>query len=742
MRAIITFFFLSLVFFSSAQQLFPVKTIKVTENAKVLRNPWAGGMNLPQFSSTDFNGDGKKDLFVFDKDGFIPSVFLNYGSGDTVAFKYSPQYEKFFPSMIRWALLRDYNCDGIDDIFSSCTAGIKLYEGKKIGSDYIYTKVDSPLYSNYMGTQVNIYSANEDIPAIEDIDKDGDLDILVLGSLFRTQIDFYKNTSKETVGTCDSTTYDGPESCWGHLSLMESSTLDMVFGACKTSTGGIPSRGDTIGSYRHSSNSILTFDQDNDGDEDVLVGDVAYTTMVFGKNNGSPSAADITMSDPIFPNYDSTINLNIFPTAYSCDINNDNLKDLIISPNATTSVGVASTDIGNIWYYRNEGPIGNQQFHLVDDSFLVGDMIEAGNSAYPVMFDYNNDSLPDLIVANRGYYDRVNVQYDSKLSLYKNVGTKEIPAFELQTRNYQSLAAIGLIRLRPTFGDLDADGDLDLMLGDDLGTLTYFENDPIAGEADYLGIPAVYDYFSIDIGINATPWLYDVDHDHDVDLLVGDLNGRISFFWNYGDSTTALFSADSVNATFGNINVKTPAYPEGNATPYVSEDTLYVGCYDGNIASFVMNQDSMRRGTFIKLNAKVGSIYAGNNSNLALVDLNGDHQNEYLVGNNRGGVTMYSPIDWDTVVAPDTVLSITSIPSMLEVILYPNPASSAFTIDFKGHQDNFEYSIINMNGQILESKSIKFQSKTDVSVLGWPTGAYFVQIRSAHQVINKKLFIQ
>jgi hypothetical protein len=112
------------------------------------------------------------------------------------------------------------------------------------------------------------------------------------------------------------------------------------------------------------------------------------------------------------------------------------------------------------------------------------------------------------------------------------------------------------------------------------------------------------------------------------------------------------------------------------------------------------------------------------------------------VGNNRGGVTMYSPIDWDTVVAPDTVLSITSIPSMLEVILYPNPASSAFTIDFKGHQDNFEYSIINMNGQILESKSIKFQSKTDVSVLGWPTGAYFVQIRSAHQVINKKLFIQ
>ena len=727
----------------SAQLLYPVKTIKVTENGKVLRNPWAGGMNLPQFSSTDFNGDGKDDLFVFDKDGFIPTVFLNYGSDDTVAFKYSPQYEKFFPPMIRWALLRDYNCDGVEDIFSSCTAGIKLYQGKKVGSDYQYTKVDSPLYSNFMGTPVNIYSANEDIPAIVDLDKDGDLDILVLGSLFRTQIDYYKNTSKETVGTCDSTTFVGPESCWGHLSLVETSTLDMIFGACKTNTtGGVPSRGDTIGSYRHSSNSILTFDQDNDGDEDILVGDVAYSSMVFGQNNGSSSAADITVSDPIFPNYDSSINLNIFPTAYACDVNNDNAKDLIISPNATTSVGVASSDIGNIWYYRNIGPIGNQQFHLVNDSFLVGDMIETGNSAYPVMFDYNNDSLIDLIVANRGYYDRVNAQYDSKLSLYKNVGTREIPEFELQTRNYQSLATIGLIRLRPTFGDLDADGDLDLVLGDDLGTLTYFENEQIGGEADYTSLAAVYDFNSIDIGTNATPWLSDVDHDNDLDLLVGEINGTISYFWNYGDSTNSLFNVDSVNISFGRINVKTPAYPEGNATPYVSADTLYVGCYDGNIASFVLNQDSLKNGSFVKLNSKVGSIYAGKNSNLALVDLNVDGLNELLVGNNRGGITMYSTVDWDTIVPPDTILSLAGQKKVdFKVSLYPNPALTSFTIELNELDEYFEYTIMSVSGQQIEKKKLQSSLKTEVNTNGWYSGAYFVQVRTPKEMVNKKLFI-
>jgi len=744
MKYIFILFLLAHTAMGFSQSFLPVKTIKVNENGKILRNPWAGGMNLPQFSSTDFNGDGIKDLFVFDKDGFMSTVFLNYGNADSIAFKYSPQYEKFFPPMIRWALMRDYNCDGIGDLFSSCTAGIKLYEGKKIAGNYIYTKVDSPLYSNYMGTPLNIYSANEDIPAIEDIDGDGDLDIVVIGSLFRTQLDFYKNTSKETVGTCDSTTFSGPETCWGKLSLLESSTLDMIFGACKTEgPTGTPLRGDTIGSYRHSSNSILTFDQDNDGDQDVLIGDVAYSSMVFGKNSGSASMADFTSSDATFPNYDTAININIFPTGYSCDVNGDDANDLIISTNATTSVGVASSDIGNVWYYKNVGPLNDQYFRLINDSFLVGDMVEVGNSAYPVLFDYNHDSLIDLVVANRGYYNRLTARYDSKLSLYKNIGTRDIPSFELQTRDYQSLFLTGLIRLRPCFGDLDSDGDLDMLVGDELGTLTYFENSATSGEADFSSITPIYDFNLIDIGFNATPWLYDVDKDYDLDILVGDINGTVSFYWNYGDSATALFNVDSVNTNFGNINVRTPAYPDGNATPSMFNDTLYVGSYDGPISVFLVNRDSLKRGSFSRISQHFGGFRCGNNTNLASVDFNQDNNIEYLVGNNRGGVNIFSATDWDTIIAPDTVLGIRSaLVGQIAVSLYPNPANLSVQIELPANMTDFDYLIFNLNGQLQESKKVAGAHRIQIDVSDWSNGAYFVQIKTKEGLFNRKLFIQ
>jgi len=727
-----------------SQTFLPVKTIKVNENGKMLRNPWAGGMNLPQFSSTDFNGDGKMDLFVFDKDGFMSTVFLNYGSGDSIAFKYSPQYEKFFPPMIRWALMRDFNCDGIGDLFSSCTAGMKLYEGKNLAGNYIYTKVDSPLYSNYMGTPLNIYSANEDIPAIADIDGDGDLDIIVIGSLFRTQLDFYKNTSKETVGTCDSTTFTGPSTCWGKLSLLETSTLDMIFGACKTDgITGVPARGDTIGSYRHSSNSILTFDQDNDGDQDILIGDVAYSTMVFGKNTGSASMADFTSSDALFPNYDTSVNINIFPTGYACDVNGDHANDLIISPNATTSVGIASSDIGNVWYYKNVGPSNDQHFRRMNDSFLVGDMVEVGNSAYPVLFDYNHDSLIDLIVANRGYYNRLTAQYDSKLSLYKNVGTRAIPSFELQTRDYQSLSLTGLTRLRPTYGDVDGDGDLDMLVGDEMGTLTYFENSATSGEADFSSITPLYDFHLIDIGFNATPWLYDVDKDHDLDILVGDINGGVSYYWNFGDSVTALFHVDSVNTNFGNINVRTPAYPDGNATPSMFNDTLYVGSYDGPTSVFLVNQDSLKGGNFVRITNHFGGFRCGNNTNLTRVDFDQDNNFEYLIGNNRGGINIYSAADWDTIIMPDTVLGIhPPLVEPLQASIYPNPATHSFQIELPPTITDFEYSIFNINGQLQENQKVIGINRIKIDISDWSNGAYFVHIKTREGLFNRKLFIQ
>ena len=48
-------------------QVYPGGNIDVFENGEKLENPWAGGLDLPQFSASDINYDGKEDLIIFDQ---------------------------------------------------------------------------------------------------------------------------------------------------------------------------------------------------------------------------------------------------------------------------------------------------------------------------------------------------------------------------------------------------------------------------------------------------------------------------------------------------------------------------------------------------------------------------------------------------------------------------------------------------------------------------------------------------
>ena len=72
-----------------------------------------------------------------------------------------------------------------------------------------------------------------------------------------------------------------------------------------------------------------------------------------------------------------------------------------------------------------------------------------------------------------------------------------------------------------TFGDVDGDGDSDMIVGHSEGSLIYFQN--LAG----VGNPCIFvlsqvNYQSIDVGDNAVPQLIDVNRDGKLDLLIGE----------------------------------------------------------------------------------------------------------------------------------------------------------------------------------------------------------------------------
>ena len=62
--------------FSQSRDWIQVQDIDVIEAGKKLSMPWAGGMNLPQFSSMDLDGDGREEMVVFERDGDVVRTFI------------------------------------------------------------------------------------------------------------------------------------------------------------------------------------------------------------------------------------------------------------------------------------------------------------------------------------------------------------------------------------------------------------------------------------------------------------------------------------------------------------------------------------------------------------------------------------------------------------------------------------------------------------------------------------------
>ncbi len=707
---------------------------KVKVNGKILAHPWSGGMNCPQIMNADIDLDGIQDIVIFDRSGGVWLPFLSKQN----QLVYSPEYKPIFPDIKEWVIMKDINGDGITDMFTYSTtigvAGIDVWDGTIGTKSLRFSKRLFPndrnniLYYTSGNSRFNAYTSNIDYPAIEDIDHDGDLDILSY-EVGGVQIIWYKNLAADKgmpKGSFDLTVGDV---CFGKI--LEDGFSDKITlspNKDKCASGLWPSPPLEV---RHSGSTVLAFDRDRDRNFDLLIGDISSASLIYLHNGGDSTTAWMDKEEIKFPSNTKSVDIPYFVSSFLADINNDGVKELF----AASNFQFGSDNYHCLWRY-DQDKVNPVNFNYVSNSFIINETIDLGESSFPAVADVNGDGLPDLVVGNGGYFDRQGL-HSASLTLFTNTGTEKSPEFTLVDTNWLGFQTFTFEtnNFAPAFGDIDHDGDLDLFVGESLGRIFFAEN--LAGKNKPMQFaPVKSEYFQIDIGTYSYPQIFDLDHDGLQDLIIGKSIGTMSYFKNTGTSSNPNFSAAPSILTLGDIDTRVQGFATGNAAPcfFSSNNHNYVamGTYGKNILLYDI--PVVTGSVYPVLFKTWGEVKEGDESHIAIADLDRNGKLDMIVGNQRGGLAMY-----ETDLKSEYSVSTDDL-SKPDIRVYPNPAKSFINIQFDHAYPTASYLIYNSIGQIMNSGRLQ-KTVNQIAIQHGMAGMYFLKIKAGENTKIEKILI-
>mgnify|MGYP003112273522 CR=1 FL=1 len=542
-------------------------SVLVKENGDYFDFPFQGGFNAPQFNAIDLNYDNIMDLVIYERSGGKVYTYLNGGTANQVDYTYAPQYEGAFPEVSDWMFARDYNCDGQMDLITGVRgSSVRVYEN--VGSlanglSFTYVGVIQSLYPNgSVPLPINPGGAN--LPGIVDMNNDGDMDLIFFDSN-GSQMQLHKNLSVERTGICG-LDFEVRSECWGDFT--EAGFNSTVYlDSCRFGDRVPNPESDKGGSVRnldiqkttsgsriskHAGSSVSPIDLGTIGGMDLVIGDIGGNNLTALYNDDSIAPfinSHITSLDSTFPVYNTPVDLPVFPAAFFLDVNNDQKEDMIVTTNSNGYLARSYYN-NNVLYYENVGS-SQHVFNYRQNNFLQGEVIDLGRGAYPAFFDYNNDGLMDMLVGNDGYLDTASNEMIGQLALFQNIGTPTMPEFDLIDRDFGGLSNIPLDLstnapqryLIPALGDLDGDGDMDLLIGDDDGRVHYFIDSSSTGNSAAFELSEA-SFQGLNVFDQAAPALIDINQDNLLDLVIGNALGILEYHQNLGNSSTPIFNLE------------------------------------------------------------------------------------------------------------------------------------------------------------------------------------------------------
>jgi len=544
-------------------------------------SPWAGGVSESGVDFCDIDNDGDWDAFIGNVTGKIV-YYVNIGSPIEPEFQFvTSEYANINVTITvggrSGPKFCDIDNDGDYDFFSSCGYGlVHFWENQGTPENALFVHITDSL-------------ENIDVPGtahldLVDIDADGDYD-LMLGDC-QGRIHYYENVGTPysmdfelVTAQFDSIDLPGYHAGPRFVDIDSDNDYDLFIGDYYGHIWYYHNNGDSINyDFTYISNhfggidvgdfAVPEFaDIDNDGDFDMFIGregnyNIPYGDVWYYENVGTPETPAFEFITKNYFTFDISYHSTI---PQFIDINNDGLQDMLI--------GTART----IHYFQNIGTETEPYFTFINDNFQGIYRQES----HPFFVDIDADGDYDLLLGETG------IPNPPSLALYINRGTPEVPNLRLEDENYITNPDF-FANLQPSCADIDADGDYDLFLTDDDGHYFYYQNNGSPQAANFVYVTSqwqgIQTFYPYDI------WKYmcfgDIDNDGDLDLLLrGNLYyDNILFYRNEGSPQSANMVLESEEFLPGFI--LTCSVPSLIDIDGDGDMDLFVGDEDGGVMFF------------------------------------------------------------------------------------------------------------------------------------------------------------
>ncbi len=352
----------------------------------------------------------------------------------------------------------------------------------------------------------------------------------------------------------------------------------------------------------------LPMDYDDDGDYDLLVSckDVPFNGLYFFENTSGEAFPvfnpPVKIGDPIkniqisyvngkprflrpgeelldfkssftqnpkelFPGdtFDKLHNKIRFNQWKYVDYENDGDLDIIVGIQDGEDYGWDNAfDENGVW---TNGPLHgfvylienvNDTYELKGKILAGGKPIDVYGSPSPNFDDFDGDGDLDIICG----------EFIDKFTWFENTGTRENPKYAKgkYLKNMHGIITMDLEMILPVSLDWDKDGDIDLIVGDEDGRVAFMENTgkiddhmPVFNSPHYFQQKAQY----LKFGALVTPFSIDWDDDGDEDLICGNSAGYIGFIENLNGGDPPRWAAP-VYLKAGNETIRIQAGEGGS----------------------------------------------------------------------------------------------------------------------------------------------------------------------------------